>query len=314
MKYFKLKVVLNTPIDITKNLQETKDYFLKHGISLEIKTTTDNLPLTTSEYLKKQGFNPITGKAELVGYYGLNDSIRTKIKSLIKENDCDIAIIVWDIDKVKQPNGVITSFTMSNSLYPDTEYIQIAINQYIKENFSITNRITHEIMHALCFMASRKGYYQLDEMDKTKDGKDFYKNDDPNDIDGNYARTFKNLQPFLGNGVKYKYFSESEVKRWKLKPDLWVLLDKMRGECGFPFNITSGLRTKDENDSLKDSVSDSAHLSGLAVDIACKGSSERFKMVQVAFANGITRIGIGKTFVHMDIDKSKVGNVMWHYY
>lgn len=111
----------------------------------------------------------------------------------------------------------------------------------------------------------------------------------------------------------YKYFSKAEVDKWKLKPEMWQLLDKIRGECGFAFNITSGLRTKEENDSLKDSVSDSAHLSGLAVDIACTESSKRFKMIDVAIKNGIKRIGVGKTFVHLDIDPTKPQEVIWLY-
>lgn len=113
---------------------------------------------------------------------------------------------------------------------------------------------------------------------------------------------------------KYQFFSDAEVAKFKLKPEMWKLLDKMRAECGFPFILESGLRTKEYNDTLKMSASDSAHLSGLAADIRVKDSYQRDKLDAVARKNGITRIGIGENFVHVDIDPSKPQNVMWTYY
>ncbi len=112
----------------------------------------------------------------------------------------------------------------------------------------------------------------------------------------------------------YKYFSPAEVAKWKLKPELWAKLDLIRAECGFPFIITSGFRTQAENDALNGSVSDSSHLSGLAVDLSCTDSTRRFKMIDVARKYGIKRLGIGKTFVHMDISTTLPQEVMWHYY
>lgn len=112
----------------------------------------------------------------------------------------------------------------------------------------------------------------------------------------------------------YTYFSQAEVAQWKLKPEMWTLLDKIRGEFGYPIRITSGLRTQAENDALKDSVSDSAHLSGLACDIFCIYSDKRFKLIDVARKNGVNRIGVGKGFIHLDIDPTKPKEVMWTYY
>jgi len=112
--------------------------------------------------------------------------------------------------------------------------------------------------------------------------------------------------------AKYKYFTEKEVVG--LKPDFVKLLDTLRGNCGFPFKINSGLRTKTENDALKDSVSDSSHLSGNAADIAITDSAKRFKIVSEALKLGINRIGVGETYIHLDIDTTKPANVIWHYY
>lgn len=112
----------------------------------------------------------------------------------------------------------------------------------------------------------------------------------------------------------YNYFSAKEVAKWKLIPKFFTLLDKMRGECNFPFIITSGRRSVASNASLSDSVSDSAHLLGLAVDLAITDSFKRDKLITVAKANGITRIGDGKGFVHIDISTTLPQNVLWNYY
>jgi len=184
----------------------------------------------------------------------------------------------------------------------------------------------HELHHLICGVINIdfKDITPKDFMDRTPVGNppiwiNYYLNHDPENPESNHGRTWANIIPFLPKlkaiqyQTGYKYFSKAEVEKWKLKPELWTLLDKMREECGFAFNINSGLRTKAENDKLKDSASDSAHLSGLAVDISIKDSLKRSKIVQVAFNNGINRIGIADTFVHIDVDKSKVQNVIWLY-
>lgn len=117
----------------------------------------------------------------------------------------------------------------------------------------------------------------------------YFKMDEKTDASGNH--TFGELDPFLR-----------------------TLCDKMRGECGFAWKITSGYRTQIENDATPNSVSDSAHVLRLAVDVYCVDSAKRDTIVNVAKANGIKRIGIGQNFVHLDIDKTKPQGVMWHYY
>lgn len=111
--------------------------------------------------------------------------------------------------------------------------------------------------------------------------------------------------------TKYKYFSDKEIVG--LKPELVQMLDKARGIAGIAFKITSGLRTKAQNTNAG-GVEDSSHLTGLAVDIACTTSANRYKIVTALLAVGFTRIGIGQTFVHADIDTDKAGEVMWDYY
>lgn len=119
---------------------------------------------------------------------------------------------------------------------------------------------------------------------------------------------------------RWKYFKPTEKTGnignhtiAELDPEFVDLMDKMRGECGFAWKINSGYRTPAENNTLKESVNDSAHCDRIAVDIACTDSTKRQKILDVVRANGINRIGIATTFIHIDIAKDKPQNVTWVY-
>ncbi|NRA48033.1 MAG: peptidase M15 [Phaeodactylibacter sp.] len=91
------------------------------------------------------------------------------------------------------------------------------------------------------------------------------------------------------------------------------LLDEARTIAGVPFVITSGYRTAAQNEAVG-GVDTSSHTKGLAVDIAAGSSGTRFKIIQACIAVGFTRIGVGRGFVHVDIDETKSKNVLWDYY
>jgi zinc D-Ala-D-Ala carboxypeptidase len=82
---------------------------------------------------------------------------------------------------------------------------------------------------------------------------------------------------------------------------LLTMLDELRENCGFPLKINSGVRTVARNEAVGGSVN-SSHLKGLAVDIHCTESAKRFKIIDEALRLGFDRIGIAKTFIHLDID------------
>lgn len=90
------------------------------------------------------------------------------------------------------------------------------------------------------------------------------------------------------------------------------LLDELRANYG-PIKINSGFRTLEHNATLKNSKPTSSHLKGLAVDIHCNNSIDRFKLIDIGLNLGITRYGIGSTFLHIDCDESKPQNVIWIY-
>lgn len=94
-------------------------------------------------------------------------------------------------------------------------------------------------------------------------------------------------------------------------------LDQIREDSGVPMIVNSGYRTKEHNaqiyKSLKKNVNtNSSHLKGIAVDIKCKDSQDRKKLIFAALDNGITRIGVSKTFIHLDMDETKV-DAIWIY-
>jgi len=89
-------------------------------------------------------------------------------------------------------------------------------------------------------------------------------------------------------------------------------LDYIRDELGTPLRINSGYRTEAHNKSVGGKPG-SAHTLGLAADLRCEHSTVRFKLVKLALLVDFTRIGIGKTFIHLDDDRSKPQQVMWLY-
>ena len=105
-----------------------------------------------------------------------------------------------------------------------------------------------------------------------------------------------------------------------ISPALIEKLQKVRDIIGRPIIITSGVRCELYNTSIKASLNSShipdEHGIGKAVDIACLNSKDRYELVEVA-QKFFKRIGISGGayggFIHLDVDRSKVQEVMWLY-
>lgn len=108
----------------------------------------------------------------------------------------------------------------------------------------------------------------------------------------------------------YTYFSDEEVKG--LDRELCAMLDRARSIAGVAFLITNGFRTPDQNAALLESVKDSAHLTGNAVDLSCNDSQIRFKMLTGLIHAGFARIGIYEEHIHVDNSPSLPPNVCWY--
>ena len=108
----------------------------------------------------------------------------------------------------------------------------------------------------------------------------------------------------------------------KISPDLLGRLQQMRDTIGGPIRITSGVRcrkhpesrTRPTSSHVPNDLGDIEGRVGHAVDIAAVGSRRRFRLLAAAIAAGFTRIGIGKSFLHLDNDYKKSQGVIWDYY
>lgn len=124
--------------------------------------------------------------------------------------------------------------------------------------------------------------------------------------------------------MKFKNFSYDEFDSplqegsgQLMSDELISMLDHARDLAGVPFKITSGYRIEADIDRLKKQgykVSrNSSHLKGLAADIACMGSTDRYNMLDALLKVGFNRIGIADTFIHVDIDPDKPTFMIWTY-
>ncbi len=105
-----------------------------------------------------------------------------------------------------------------------------------------------------------------------------------------------------------KYFTPEEVEG--LHETLVEKLDQARHLAGFPFRITSGKRTADQNAAAA-GVPDSSHLAGLAADLALPAEPTlREKMCWALGRAGFRRIFTYTRHVHADIDEGKAQDVM----
>ena len=113
-----------------------------------------------------------------------------------------------------------------------------------------------------------------------------------------------------------KFFTAEEFKcpccgKNHIRRKLVLKLDLAREIAGVPFFITSGYRCAKHNKDIGGSKT-SSHLKGLAADIAVQNNIVRLKILKGLIIAGFRRIGIGKDFIHCDIDDNKPNN-LWLY-
>ena len=117
-----------------------------------------------------------------------------------------------------------------------------------------------------------------------------------------------------------QYFTDDEMQcncgcgLINVPPGFLKRLNTARHYSGVPYIITSWCRCFKHN--KKPGVGGSptsSHLKGIAVDIQARSNIRRFAIIAGLLFAGFTRIGIGKTFIHADLDHRKAQKVMWLY-
>lgn len=114
-----------------------------------------------------------------------------------------------------------------------------------------------------------------------------------------------------------KHFDLSEFecpccKKNDMQLGFLSMLDRTRQMAGIPFEVNSGFRCPKHNAEIG-GKSNSSHLRGCAVDIKCMSNLDRFLVVKAAIINGFSRVGMGKTFIHLDNDDTLPQGVIWLY-
>ena len=88
-------------------------------------------------------------------------------------------------------------------------------------------------------------------------------------------------------------------------------LEYARSMSDCPFIVNSAFRTV-EYELAHNRSGSSSHCKGLAVDLHCISDRARCTIVKCLLRAGFRRIGIAKTFIHVDYDKSK-NDAIWLY-
>lgn len=99
---------------------------------------------------------------------------------------------------------------------------------------------------------------------------------------------------------------------------LLTKLERLRHQLGRPIHINSGCRCPAYNAKVG-GVPDSAHVTTEteaceAADLRVESGHEAFLMIdQIMLYALFTRVGVGKTLLHVDVDAAKPQNVIWIY-
>jgi len=88
-------------------------------------------------------------------------------------------------------------------------------------------------------------------------------------------------------------------------------LEILRAALAKPIHITSGCRCHQHNDDVG-GVPNSAHTRGTAVDFSCQGGSNRYWVMKHCLGL-FKRIGVARTFIHVDVDEELLSPSLWSY-
>lgn len=297
MKY-KVIVNLNRIPDsyhILDDFELAKQYHHKHGVDIEFVFSRVDVKAYYSTFNNQKQRWLITGADKL----------------LQLDQTADVNVFVfnqaeWSTSsgsqyplKPETPNGSCTLVP------PQKPFMCIGAYSAEHTNGQTAIQIAHELMHSLVQNAQLDGVIIHDQMDT------YHENDLRDLPDSNFMIQWALLSSYINFNTMptYTYFKPSEVIN--LKPEFVTKLDKARGIAGVPFIISSGYRDPAHNQEVG-GVKDSAHETGLAVDLVVKDSVSGGKILLALAQAGLTRFGFYKDgHIHVDMDLTKPHPCYW---
>lgn len=94
--------------------------------------------------------------------------------------------------------------------------------------------------------------------------------------------------------------------------DFMEKLEEARVRSKIGYHINSGRRCHNHNEAVGGSPT-SSHMKGNAADISARTDYIRYRILEGLLRAGFTRIGIAKTFIHVDDDETKNAGRVWIY-
>ena len=102
-------------------------------------------------------------------------------------------------------------------------------------------------------------------------------------------------------------------KQGTIRPELLKILNQARGDFGRAIVLNSAYRCPRHNIKVLGSSMYSSHMDGWAVDIRARSDATKYELMEILMRLGVSRFGVRKTFLHIDIDPDKNPKRIWGY-
>lgn len=115
----------------------------------------------------------------------------------------------------------------------------------------------------------------------------------------------------------YRFFTDNDFftaspkcKITDMNDEFLQQLDKARDIAKVPFIVNSAYRTV-EHEKKQGRDGSSSHTKGIAVDLKANNSRVRYRVLKGLIKAGFTRIGVYRTWIHVDADTEKDDEIVW---